>query len=280
MGTRRPRDTSRVAHEHSAHSKGTHESVGARIVSAAQTHWAVSLLLLLAAIVASIATLSSPVRNVYQDLTWRQVETDKVESLRRGQTLERLQSQFGSPDRVADSEGRQVLIWEERGYDLRATVEAGAVTGYLVHVCDGELRPSLTTGSTPEEPIIANSTRFADVTSRPQYVYYDWTPAFTVYWEGQAGSRAEAFRDRYWGYWTCGPQNNSWQGIDPLPLLSCSQSADSEFQCLDSGPSPTSFESPAVRALREGMIVNTFGEAALSERFPPPEVASIPPSEL
>ena len=266
--------------EHSAHTKGAPKSLGARIVSAAQTHWTISLLLLLAAMVASITTISSPVRNVYQDLTWRQAETDKIESLRRGQTLERLQSQFGSPDRVADSQGHEVLIWEERGYDLRATVEASAVIGYLVHVCDAELRPSLTTGSAPEEPITANTTRFADITSNPQYVHYDWAPSFAVYWEGQPGSHADAFRDRYWGYWACGPENGSWKGADPPPLLSCSQSVGSKFQCLDSRPSPTTFESPAVRALREGMMVNTFGEASLSDRFPPPEAASIPPSEL
>jgi hypothetical protein len=88
---------------------------GARLVSAVQENWVRSLVLLVAATIAAIATISGPVTNFYSDLTWRQAETERIESLRRGQTLDRMREQFGPPDRVADAAGLEVLVWEERG---------------------------------------------------------------------------------------------------------------------------------------------------------------------
>ena len=278
MPSSNPRNRMRETHERRVH-EDERQRRQRGLLDRVKAHPLVALLLTAAALVGAATTLWQPLKALDRSVMWRSVEEHRIESLHKGETVELLRAKFGPPEEVTPYEGLKIFEWRKRGYDVRAAVADAAVSSYLVHVCDESLKPSLTTGAMPDVRVTANSSTFSSLADVPQFLFYNWAPAFEEYWEGVTGSHAESFRDRYWGYWPCGGEFTGWhgRGSGPPPLLCTASPAPN---CMNSHFKSIPFRSALIQDMRKNLTINTIGEARLGKRFPPPEVRSIPPSRL
>lgn len=245
----------------------------------------IKLVLGLAAIAGAITYLVKPVIGLVDRASWREGEVSKISEVAIERSLESMVNDFGPPDRKLSFQGSDIRVWTERGYEIRATIVNAAVESYLVHVCDRDLKPRLTTGAqsgTNDYAIEPNVQSLSEVAKSPAYVAYNWAPAFMVYWEGIEGSHADSWRDRYYGAWSCGgDQGLEWRGSAEYPTpFNCARHAHVDEECMAPLSRPVSFDSQEIAELRRGLVINAFGEAHLESGFPPPEIMSIPPSEL